>query len=252
MGKKIDAFVLTVAATGGLYLYFLGAVKNRVVALLLALLCCAALGKLLKRLAAALSGCRFARRRRVRRCAGGAVMRLACMEDAEARERLSNLLRASYGADCPLELIALHPSCRLPRERLFDAWRAHRGEDKLAVCATCPADADCRALAATLKSPRVALVDAGMLRQLIAERPEGFDCGEAASAPRRAKLLPRLRRAWALLVNRRNAPRGLLFAAAMFAMYALGGSLAYLIAAMALLFLALASLRRPARPARLF
>ncbi len=250
MGKKIDAFVLTLAAAAGLYFYFLGALKSRVAALLLALFCCALLAKLARRIIALIAQGRFWRKRRVRRCASGALMRLACMDAAEARERLANLLRASYGAECPVELIQLHPSTKLPQDRLFDAWRAHRGEAQLAVCATCSAGADDRALAASLKSPRVALVDANLLRQLIAEHPEGFDCDSAAPASPRLRF--RLRRAAALLVNRKNAPRGLLFACVLLALYALNGSLTYLIAAMALLFLALVALHRAPRPAKLF
>lgn len=251
MGKKIDAFVLTLAAALGLYFYFLGALGNRPAAIALALTCCALLAKLARRLYALLAQGRFLRRRRLRRCAGGVPMRLACMDEAGARDLLQDLLRASYGADCPLELVQLHPATRLPQERLFDAWRAHRGEAQLIVCATCPADAEARELAGTLRAPRVALVDAELIRRLVSEHPQGFDCADSPAPPRR-KLLPRLRRMASLLVDRRNAPRGLLFAAAMLAMYALGGGLPYLIAAMALLFLALVALRRPPRPAKLF
>ncbi len=251
MGRKIDRFVLTLAAAGGLYLYFLGAVRNRYAAIALALVSCILLRKLLGCAMALLMNGRFMRRRRIRHCASGAVMRLACMDEAEASQRLSNLLREAYGAECPLELIQLHPSTKLPQDRLFEAWRLHRGEAQLAICATCACDADARALASSLKSPKVALVDAGLLRQLIAEYPQGFDCGEAQS-PRRRRIAPALRRAGSLLCNRRNAPRGLLFAAAMLLMYALGGGIAYLIAAMVLLFLALVSFHRAPRPAKLF
>ena len=251
MGKKIDAFVLTLAVAGGFYLYFRGAFQSRIAAFALALLCCFVLSKLARRILAILAKGRFMQKRRVKRCASSAVMDLACRNPDDAREMLSALLRASYGGECPealsVELIQLHPSTKLPQDRLFDAWRAHRGEERIAVCATCPADADCRILAASLRAPRVALVDSGNLASLIAEHPDGFTCANGKPAKRL-----RLRRAASLLVNRRNAPRGLLFTAAMVFMYVLSANIAYLIAAMALLFLVLASLHRPPRPAKLF
>ena len=253
MGKKIDAFVLTLAAAGGFYLYFRGALRSRLASLALALLCCFVLVKFVRRTAAILSKGRFMQKRRVRRCAGSAVMALACRDAGQAREQLIELLRESFAGECPeslsVELIQLHPSTKLPQDRLFDAWRAHRGEDRLAVCATCPADADCRILADSLRAPRVALIDSANLTQLIAEHPEGFHCEDAAPTKR---LRLRFNRVFALLINRRNAPRGLLFAVAMVLMYVLSANTAYLIAAMALLFLTLASLRRAPRPAKLF
>ena len=253
MGKKIDAFVLTLAAACGFYLYFRSIFRNRVIALILALGCCYLLVKFVRRVISLFVRGRFMRKRRVKRCAGGAVMDLACRNADDARERLSALLRASYASECPeampIELIQLHPSTKLPQDRLFDAWRKHLGEDRLAVCCTCPADADCRILASSLRAPRVALVDSGTLTRLIAERPEGFVCESAAPA-KRARL--KLRRIASLLVNRRNAPRGLLFTLAMLAMYVLSANIAYLIAAMVLLFLVLASLHQAPRPAKLF
>ena len=253
MGKKIDAFVLTLAAAGGFYLYFRGALHSRIAALALALVCCFVLTKLIRRVMAILAKGRFMQKRRVRRCAGSAVMQLACLDTDEVREKLSNLLRASFNGECPemlpVELIQLHPSTKLPQDRLFDAWRVHRGEERIAVCATCPADADSRILASSLRAPRVALIDSNALAQLIAEHPEGFNCADATPVKR---LRLRLSRVSALLINRKNAPRGILFTFAMVLMYVLSANIAYLIAAMVLLFLVLASLHRAPRPAKLF
>ena len=253
MGKKIDAFVLTLAAAGALYIYFRGAFQSKIAALLLALVCCFILTKLVRRVAAILAKGKFIQKRRVRRCAGGAVMELACRDAGEAREQLVELLRASYAGECSdtlsVELIQLHPSTKLPQDRLFDAWRSHRGEERIAVCATCAADADCRILASSLRAPRVALIDSGNLAQLIAEHPDGFTCADAAPAKR---LRLRLSRVSSLLINRKNAPRGLLFTLAMVFMYVLSANVLYLIAAMVLLFLVLASFHRAPRPAKLF
>ena len=253
MGKKIDAFVLTLAAACGFYLYFCGAFHNRAVALILALVSCFALSKLVRRILAVAARGRFMQKRRVRKSARGAVMQLACGDAEEVRESLSGLLRASYASECPdplpMELIQLHPSTKLPQDRLFDAWRKHLGQDRLAVCCTCPADSDCRILAASLRAPRVALVDSGYLARLIAEHPEGFTHADAAPA-RRARL--RLRRVASMLINRRNAPQGLVFTLALLLMYALSANIIYLIASMVLLFLVLASFHRAPRPAKLF
>ena len=253
MGKKIDAFVLTLAAAGGFYLYFRGALRSRLASLALALLCCFVLVKFVRRTAAILSKGRFMQKRRVRRCAGSAVMALACRDAGQAREQLIELLRESFAGEYPeslsVELIQLHPSTKLPQDRLFDAWRMHRGEERIAVCATCAADADCRILASSLRAPRVALIDSGNLAQLIAERPDGFACADAAPVKR---LRLRLSRVSSLLINRRNAPRGLLFTFVMVCMYVLSANVAYLIASMVLLFFVLASLHRAPRPAKLF
>ena len=59
MGKKIDAFVLTLAAAGGFYFYFRNAFQNRVVAFVLALFCCFVLKKLVRRIGALLAKGRF-------------------------------------------------------------------------------------------------------------------------------------------------------------------------------------------------
>ena len=253
MGKKIDAFVLTLAAACGFYIYFRGAFQSRIAALILALVRCFALVKLTRLLLAIFAKGRFMQKRRVKRCAGGAVMELACRDADDARESLVSLLRASYASECPdalpVELIQLHPSTKLPQDRLFDAWRKHLGQERLAVCCTCPADADCRILAASLHAPKVALVDSGTLSRLIAERPDGFLCRDAAPA-KRARL--RLRRVASLLINRRNAPRGLLFTLAMILMYVLSANVIYLAAAMVLLFLVLVSFHQAPRPAKLF
>ena len=174
MGKKIDLFVLHVALAAAFYLYFRGAFQSRAVALALALLCCFVLLRLGKRLLALLKNCSWMRRRAVRRGAHGAVMRLACLPEEEAQSAVRALLQKCYGAVPELALVQQHPSLRLSEERVFEIWRAHRGRAQLAICATCRANDPCRALASSLRAPRVALVDASALEQLICEHPEGL------------------------------------------------------------------------------
>ena len=248
MGKKIDLFVLQVALAAAFYLYFRGAFQSRILALALALLCCFVLLHLGKKLYSLLKGCSWMRRRTVRRGAHGGVMRLACMPEEEALSALRALLEKCYGALPTLALVQQHPSLRLSEERVFEIWRAHRGSTQLAICSTCRCDDPCRALAASLRAPRIALVDASALEQLICEHPEGL------VAPREKAVRARLhiRRAAQLLVNRKNAPRNLLLAASMLLLYLFSGSAVYLFCALALLLLALISLRHAPRPSRLF
>lgn len=248
MGKKIDLFVLQVALAAAFYLYFRGAFQSRIVALMLALLCCFVLLRLGRKLLALVKNCRWMRRRTVRRSAHGAVMRLACLPEDEAISIVSALLSKSYGAVPELALVQQHPSLTLSGERVFEIWRAHRGSAQLAICATCRADDPCRALAASLSAPRAALVDASALEQLICEHPEGLVAPREKAA--RAKL--QLRRAAHLLVNRRNAPRNLVLAASMLLLYLFSGNAVYLFCALALLLLALVSLRHAPRPSKLF
>ena len=248
MGKKIDRFVLEVAMAAALYLYFRGAFANRIVALVLALLSCFVLLRLGKRLCTLLRDCPLMRRRSMRRGAQGAVMRLACLPEEEAKAALEKLLKQCYGEVPALALIQLHPSLRLSEERVFEIWRRHRGKAQLAICATCRSDDSCRTLAGSLKGPRVALLDAAVLEQLICEHPEGL----VAPSERCVRTRLHLKRACHLLINRTNAPRNLLMAISMLALYLFSGHALYLFCALALLLLALVSLRHAPRPARLF
>ena len=104
MGKKIDRFVLTLIAAGAFYLYYRRAFRSGVLALALALVSCAVGAKLLRRLAKLAGNNRFLQRRRMRRRAGGAVMRLACLPTEEAGYRLEDLLRKSYDGDYAVDL----------------------------------------------------------------------------------------------------------------------------------------------------
>lgn len=248
MGKKIDRFVLTLACAGAFYLYYQRAFHSRPIAIGLALLSCLVCARLLNRVFALASKGRFWQRRRIRKCAGSALMHIACQPREAAIEAMERLLRSCYDGEYTVELIQAHPSASLSQNQIFETWKAHRDAQRLAICITCTVSPECRMLAASLNTPKVALIDAPLLTRLITEHPEGMALSEEKRAcPRRS-----LRRIAALLVRRKNAPRSLLFSGAMLTMYVLSANIFYLIFAMLLLFLALVSLKTPARPARLF
>ena len=157
------------------------------------------------------------------------------------------LLKKSYAGEYAVELVQAPPSGSLSQRELFEVWKTHRDAERLAVCATCECDSSCRMLAATLRQPRIALIDAQLLAQLAAAHPGVLELPGEAQRPHR-----QLGRSLHLLINRKNAPRCFLFSVSMLILYALSANPYYLISSMALLFLALASLHRAPRPAKLF
>lgn len=248
MGKKIDKFVLTVAVAGAFYLFFQRALGARIPSIALSLFCCLILLRMLRRLRSVFSGARWVQRRRARKHSSGAIMQLACMPEDEALAQLEALISKSYAGQYPLSLIQAHPATALSAQRVFEVWKANRGLERLVLCATCCADAACRALAESLTAPKLALVDAAALAQLIAEQPDII----AAPQEKVAKSRLRGRRALQALLSRRNVPRCLLFCAVMLLVYLLGGSIFYLISALGLLLTALLALNKPVKPAKLF
>lgn len=248
MGKKIDIFVLSALSAAGLYLYFFRKCENHAAAIALAFVSFLLIAKLIRRISARLQKTSLLQRRRIRRLSGGTIMRLACMEPDEARASVACLLEKCYEKSFPVELVQQMPAGKLSPECVFELWKRHRGEEKLVVCATCRCEGELRAMCAELKQPRVALLDAGALTALIAEHPEGIYV-EGKPAPRRRL---RLKRLGTLLFNRKNAPRCLLFSAAMLVMYIFSARKSYLIASMLLVFLALTALKQVRRPAKLF
>ena len=178
------------------------------------------------------------------------MMHLACMPHAQARQLLENLLHQDYSGEYAVDLIQSHPSAVLSRQQIFELWKEHQDQQRLVICATCPADSGGRLLASSLKAPRVALMDSTTLAQLIAEHPSGMLPKEEVSC--RKSIRQRFQQIAARLLNRRNAPRSLLIAISLFILYLLSGKLYYLISALSLVFLSLVSLRHTHRPAKLF
>lgn len=251
MGKKIDRFVLTVIAMAGFYFFYQQAFHMRALSLMLSIISSLVLRKLVRSILNLLNQSRIFRRKRMRKCACGAMMRLACLPDSEAQMEMETLVRKIYKGDYAVAVIQAHPSEKLNTQSLFELWKSHyQKQERLVICATCAADTDCRLLACSLKAPRVALLDSAALVQLMAEHPEGM-CADEAPSPR-ARLRQRMRHASYLLINRKNAPRGFVFSISMLALYLLSGKIWYLISALFLLFLVLASLRKASRPVRLF
>lgn len=249
MGKKIDRMVLEVAVAAAFYFYFQRAFGNRVVNVGLALLCLTLLRRILRALRAALEKTVLFRRRNLRRNARSAVMRLACMDAEAAQSAVEQLVFLSYGESACVVPVQRHPSSTLSADSLFDLWRQNRGQQRLVVCASCKADPDCRALAGQLKAPRVAVIDAPLLTQLISEHPDVLRPQADESAPPRPRRASRILH---LLLRRQNAPRCLIVAASMFLIYLLCGSAIHLALSLTLLLAALISLRTPPRPAHLF
>lgn len=247
MGKKIDGFMLTLGMAVIFYHFFYRAFHDRRAAIALALFCCAVLSKLIKRLFSLFARLPWMQRRRIRRHTGGALMRLACMDENEALLSVEKLLALSYRNSAPVALVQAHPATSLNGEKIFEAWRAHQGEERLVICATCKCDMSNRMLAQSLKQPKLALIDAEALSLLVAEHPEGL-LSKADTKPPRL----RLRYGLQMLIDRKNAPRCLLFSISMLSMYIFSGNVFYLIAALLLFMIALVSLHRAGRPAKLF
>lgn len=247
MGKKTDLFVATILPGVLLWFYFRRRLESKLLCFAAALIACFLWGKLLRRALTLIGKLPFLRKRRLRKCAGGVVLRLAGISEDKARENIASLIRKCYSeGEYPLEIIQQHPALKLSESAIFQAWRKHMGKDRLVICATCRTDPGIRAFASGLTAPKIALIDSDMLSQMIAEYPDGMPTERAP----KAKM--RLRHAVNLLINRKNAPKNLLFSATMLAMYLLSGNYYYLSAAILLLALVFLSLRRKMRPNKLF
>ena len=248
MGKKIDRFALTSVLAIFLYFYFDSAFGSRMMAVLLSLVCCALIIKAIHRIKRHFFSSSWYQKRELRRRAGSALMHLACMDKEEAHSLIARLIETCYQDNSPIELEQLHPTLQLPSSRVFDLWRMHQHTNELIICTTGICNSETLILAKSLKQPRIAVIDAAALAQLIAEHPHGFyteTCGAK-------KCRLRLKQLATLLFNRRNAPRCMLFSFSMLVMYVFSGNAYYLAFSLMLLFIALSSFHHPVRPAKLF
>lgn len=248
MGKKIDRFVFTSILAIFLFFYFDSAFQNRGFAVLLALLSCLVFVKFCRRIKKLLCKTSWHQKCELRRKSGRALMYMACMKTEEAYALISELLVNCYQTSAPIELEQLHPSLQLSSNRVFDLWKAHQNSKELIICTTGRCTSETRILAESMKHPKIAIIDASVLSQLISEHPQGFY--PTSEEGKNRKLC--LKRFLVLIFNRRNAPRCILFSFSMLVMYVFSGNIYYLVFSLALLFVALASFRHPVRASKLF
>lgn len=248
MGKKIDRFAFTSMLAVFLFVYFNSAFKNTIISILLSFLSCMLFDKLYRRFRRSLSNAAWHRKRELRRKANSALMHLACLEKEEAYGLISSLIKTCYHADEYIELEQIHPSLQISPNRIFEFWKKHRDLSGLVICTTGNCSSDARIMAESLKSPKVAVVDAAILSQLISEHPRGF----YPPSEEKTKYRLQLKRFVSLIINRKNTPRCILFSFSMLVMYIFSGSLFYLVFSLFLLLIALLSLHHPVRPAKLF
>ena len=247
MGKKIDGFIAALIPGIAVWLYFSKRIENRLLPIIAAVFTCVLIGRLTRKLFGIVRRIPFIRKRKLRKNAGAAMLRIACLPQEQAHRDIIGLIHKCYpGNEFTLEIIQQHPALKLSEAAVFQAWKKHAGEDRIVICASCRTEPIIRAFAASLPSPKITLIDSDMLSQMIAEYPEGMIPENTPKAPLR------LRHAINLLINRKNAPRNLLFSASMLLMYILTANIFYLISALFLLFIAFLSLRRKLRPQKLF
>ena len=247
MGKKIDGFVMTIIPGVILWFYLSKRINNRMLVFMAAVLCCIVWRKLLRKAIKLIKKIPCMHRRHIRKNAGAAIMRISCLPQEKAHADIYALIRKCYPeSEFSLEVIQQHPSLGLSETAVFQAWRKHIEEERLVICTTCRTDPGVRAFAAGFGNPKIKLIDSDMLSQMIAEYPDGLTVDHAS------KSKMRLRHAANLLINRKNAPRNMLFSASMLIMYLLSGNYLYLASALFLLGLAFLSLRRKLRPHKLF
>lgn len=248
MGKKFDGFFLSILTAAGFYLYFQRAFENCFISMLLAFMSFIVLRKTAGILFGLLRRSGWAKRRKLRRSAHGAIFELAVMPEAQAQEKLENLVQLCFESTHKVIIEQSHPALSMPCQRVFELWRENRNEESVILCATCPADDACRSFAASLKSPKMAILDAAQLGKMIAEHPEGFSFGNQAMHRRRLRLA----QLHSLFFNRKNAPRMFIIALGMLGIYLLGGKTGYLIGSMGLVYACAASIKPSTKDFKLF
>lgn len=222
MGRIIDRTVVLAFAATGMYLLFLSAFDNILLACALAFACCAALMRL---------GWRRVRGARMSALQAQTLLaQWAFGDDGDAKRGIAKLLSESEDG---VAYLPRHPSATLGVGDVFSAWKNHRGRESLILAAPCRADGRARAFARTLKDPRVELADAAHLISRIRRSD--------LTPPRvqRAKgALERLKLALLALPDRRPWHQNLLFGLALMGLYLLTGNPAYLFLSIGCLFLA--------------
>ena len=170
MGRRLDGIALGAACVTGLYLFFLNAWRSIPLAALLTM-ACGALMRLLR------LG-KPARRRCTPGQARAELKRIAELDDAAAEQALGEVIRSRYGTEEYRVVPALkHPEARLSVGDVFSAWKAHRGEARIVVAATCPCEPRAKLCAREYRHPVVSrTISKSIMRRsisttLISSRP---------------------------------------------------------------------------------
>ena len=224
MAHIIDRTVLNAGMAAGYYLFFLNAWGS------IPLACAAAFaGCLLTRFAAR----GLARRRPLTRSqARERLTRLAEMDDAEAQAVLASLLRRRFrGEEYSLAVALKHPEATLSSGDILSLWKANRGVRRLVIAATCPCEPRALAYSRELRQPCVAVADGPRLQRIM--RRDAW--AQAPSPAPREPFINRLRRAGSRVAAARVSPKNALVAAALLALYLVGGNPLNLAASLALL-----------------
>ena len=218
MGMRIDALALRAILLCGAYLLFVNAWHSVPLACALTFLCVILAGWILR-----------GRPRRRRVSARARLLALARLDEAEAEAILSPLLRARHpGQEFELCQILKHPSATLNAGDVLGAWKRKRGEERVLLAATCPADAEARAFARTLARPAVTLFDGAALASLLRD----WDPGESVDPLPR----PRLRERLASALRRPIPAKLAILGPALLALYLLRGQAGYLFAGLWICF----------------
>lgn len=177
MGKWIDRAALTALIASTLYVFFLNAGFG------IPLSCLSAFAGMC--LGRYIWGRRPRRHRVSAAQAEAALSAIADMDAVEGKRALKRLARRDLEGG---SFIALqrHPSDRVTAADLFDLHKAHRGEDRLVVAATCPIDPAAVDYVRSCNGPGMTLLDSSALCRAI--RKTGLYATE--ETPERAPWRP--------------------------------------------------------------
>ena len=123
-----------------------------------------------------------------------------------------------------------HPEASMNAGDALNAWKAHRGEERLVIASTCPCEPRAALFARELRAPAVAVVDSRMLLRILRARPAG-----SLPEGRPPTLKNRLRHLASRVACARVTPRNAFVALALLAGYLVGGNFWYLFSALAIL-----------------
>lgn len=224
MGRIIDKIVLTALGTSIYYLFFLNVSQNIPFSCALAFVSTLFTHRVLRH--------RPRRFKCTRAHAENTLSHIACLNEAEALEKLNFLIRHKY-PDENFILISIikHPESALSINDIFSVWKKHINTERLVIAATCNADVRTTAYCGELLAPRIALLDRRRLINIIRENPPDSD------SPPRRKFSQLLRKFFTRIVFCHVSLKNALFALTLLGIYLLLGNPLYLFLSLAMLFL---------------